>query len=80
MQIKNTLAQIVNYEKTKIIWKVQNDVCQLNIYPLNISRSKKACDLKISQSIIYVKKYFYMFFPTLKDIIWAKSKNNHWIS
>ena len=39
--------------------------------PLNILRSNKAYGLKVSQSIIYVKKYFYMFSSTLKDIIQA---------
>ena len=32
-------------------------------------RSKKACGLKIAESIIYVKECFYMFFSTLKDIL-----------
>ena len=40
----------------------------------NILGSKKAYGLKISQSIIYVKKYFHMFFSTLKNIIEAQSK------
>ena len=39
--------------------------------PLNILRSNKAYGLKVSQSIIYVKKYFCMFSSTLKDIIQA---------
>ena len=39
--------------------------------PLNILRSNNAYGLKVSQSIIYVKKYFYMFSSTLKDIIQA---------
>ena len=30
--------------------------------PWNVLRSKKAYGLKISQSIIYVKEYLYMFF------------------
>ena len=52
-----------------IIWKVLRDVRPKK--PLNILRSNKAYGLKISQSIIYVKKYFYMFSSTLKDIIQA---------
>ena len=52
-----------------IIWKVLRDVCPKK--PLNILRSNKAYGLKVSQSIIYVKKYFYMFSSTLKDIIQA---------
>ena len=32
---------------------------------------------EISQSIIYVKEYFHMFFSTLKDITQAQSKTNH---
>ena len=32
---------------------------------------------KISQSITYVKEYFYMFFSTLKYIIQVQSKRNH---
>ena len=57
MQTRNTLAHIVNYEKT-IFFK--ND---------NILVFKRAYDMKISQSIIYVKDYFYLFFSTLRDII-----------
>ena len=45
------------------------DVCPKK--PLNILRSNKAYGLKVSQSIVYVKKYFYMFSSTLKDIIQA---------
>ena len=52
-----------------IIWKVLRDVRPKK--PLNILRPNKAYGLKISQSIIYVKKYFYMFSSTLKDIIQA---------
>ena len=48
--------------------------------PSNILRSKKAYDLKISQSIIYVKGYFYTFFSTLKSTIHKQSKANHRIS
>ena len=36
--------------------------------PSNILRSKKAYGLKISESIIYIKEYFYTFFSTLKYI------------
>ena len=43
----------------------------------NILRSKKAGCLKISQSIIYVKICFYIFFSAVKDIIQAQSKTNH---
>ena len=32
---------------------------------------------EISQSIIYVKEYFCMFFSTLKDNIQPQSKSNH---
>ena len=45
--------------------------------PSNILRFKKACGLKISQSIIYVVDYFYMFFSTKKDIAQAQNKINH---
>ena len=44
--------------------------------PSNILRSKKAYALKIAQNIIYVKGYFYIFFPTLKDILQAQNKKN----
>ena len=46
--------------------------------PSNILRSKKSYDLKISQSTIYVKEFFYMFFHTLRDIIQADSEE--WFS
>ena len=46
---------------------------------INLRKTIKAYDLKISQKIIYVKEYFYVFF-TLKDIIEAQNKPNHWIS
>ena len=36
--------------------------------------------LQLSLASIYVNKYFFIFFSTLKDIIQAKSKANHWIS
>ena len=36
--------------------------------PSNILRSKKAYGLKISESIIYIKGYFYTFFSTVKYI------------
>ena len=36
---------------------------------LEYFRSNKAYGLKVSQSMIYVKEYSYMFFSTLKDII-----------
>ena len=53
----------------RLFLKVRNDVRQLRKNPLkNILRSKKAYSLKISQSIIYVKEYFYMFFSILKQI------------
>ena len=61
----------------KTIWKVQHDVCQFIKKPLNILRFKKAYDLKISKSVIYVKKYFYMFFSALKGLIETKNKTNH---
>ena len=82
--MKNTLIHMVNYEKTisdeKTIWKRRHDVRQLRKKISNILWSKEAYDMKILQSIIYVKEYFYMFFSTLKDIIQTKSKTNHWIS
>ena len=40
-------------------------------------RTKKVYGLKITQSGIYVKEYFYMFFSTLKDIIQAQYKISH---
>ena len=33
---------------------------------------QESLNLKISQSIIYVKEYFYIFLSILKDIIQAK--------
>ena len=50
------------------------DVSQLRKKPLNIIRSKKVYGLKIAQSIIYVKEYFYMFYSVLKDLIQAQNK------
>ena len=44
----------------KIIWKVRYDILQLK-KAWNIFRSKKAYGLKISQSFIYVKKFFIRF-------------------
>ena len=35
----------------------------------NVLKFKKACGLKISQNIVYVKEYFYMLLFTLQDII-----------
>ena len=48
--------------------------------PLEYLKIWKAYGLKISQSIIYVKECFLVFFSTLKDLLQAKSKTNHWIS
>ena len=42
--------------------------------PSNILRYKKAYGLKFAQSIIYVKEYFYMLLPTLKDLLQAQNK------
>ena len=58
---------------------LKNATCHLSAKkkPLNILRSKEAYGLKISQSIVYIKKYFYVFYSTLKDIIQAQSKTNH---
>ena len=60
-----------NFWLKKIIWKVRPSTWKKSS---NILGSKKAYGLKISQSIIYVKKYFHMFFSTLKNIIQAQSK------
>ena len=57
----------------KIFWKVRHDVRQLGKYP-RISWSKKVSSLKISQSIIYIKKYFYLFFSALKVLHKQKVK------
>ena len=48
--------------------------------PSNTLRSKKAYGVKMSQGIVYVTEYFYMFFSPLKDVIQTKSKTNSWIS
>ena len=45
--------------------------------PLNILRSKKAYDLKISGGIFDVKAVFWYVFPTPKYIPQAKNKINH---
>ena len=37
-------------------------------------KTHESSGLKIFQSIIYVKEYFYMLFFTLKDIIQAQTK------
>ena len=50
-------------------------VRQLIKIPSCILRSEKAYGLKISQSIIYVKEYFYIFFSTLKDVIKQRAQN-----
>ena len=50
-------------------------VRQLIKIPSRILRSEKPYGLKISQSIIYVKEYFYIFFSTLKDIIKQRAQN-----
>ena len=82
------------FEK-RIIWNVRHDVHQLRKNPrvsydprkLTVWKSYRILFKKylfisflfISQSI-YVKEYFYMFFSTLKDIIQAQIKTNHyWI-
>ena len=44
--------------------------------PSNTLRSKKAYGVKMSQGIVYVTDYFYMFFSPLKDVIQTKSKTN----
>ena len=43
----------------------------------NFFRSRKADGLKISEIIIYVKEYFYLYFSALKDILQAPRKINH---
>ena len=43
-------------------------------------KSKKPKGVKIPQSVIYVKEYFYLFFSTMEDIIQAQSKTHDWIS
>ena len=45
-----------------------------------ILRSKKAYGLKILQSIIHVKEYFYIFLSRLKDILSTQNQLDHWIS
>ena len=54
---KDNLSQIINGE----VW---HDVRQLK--SSNILIANKACGLKTSQTIIYVKGYFNMFFCTWK--------------
>ena len=67
--MKNTLPHIVNFEKT--IFGNKN-------YLENVTWRPSRCDgVKISQSVIYVKEYFIMFFSTLKDIMQAQNKTNH---
>ena len=68
---KSTLIQIVNYGKTtfdkkKKIWKARHDVRQPKTKPLEYLKIQETYGLKISQSIIYVKGYFSMFFSTWK--------------
>ena len=43
-------------------------------------KSKKPKGVKIPQSVIYVKEYFYLFFSTMEDVIQAQSKTHDWIS
>ena len=57
---KDNLSKIINEE----VW---HDVRQLK--SSNILIANKACGLKTSQTIIYVKGYFNMFFCILKDTI-----------
>ena len=54
----------VNLEKTLEYLKIQESLQSENF----------------TQSTIHVKKYFYIFFSTLKYIIEAQSKTNHLIS
>ena len=64
--MKNTLTRIASYEKT--IFDKKNNLSEkcgmasVNLEkPSNILRSKKGYGLNISQSIIYVKEYCYVF-------------------
>ena len=76
--MKHTLTHIIHHEKTIFDKKKKNNnnnnlkgaTWRLSTEekPSNILRSKKAYGLKISESIIYIKGYFYTFFSTLKYI------------
>ena len=74
----NYFNSIINYEKA--IFDKKNNLKSATWRPstqekpLSPLGSKKAYGLKISQSIIYVKEYIYMFFSTLKEIIQTQSK------
>ena len=79
--MKNNLTHIFNYEKITFDKKnKKSDMTSVNIEKtleyLN-TLSRVPYGLKISQRIIYVTEYFYMFFSTLKDIIQVQSKTDH---
>ena len=57
-----------------IIWEEWHDVYQVRKNP-RISYYPRTLAAWKSQSIIYVKEHFYMFFSTLKDIQ-AQSKTD----
>ena len=58
---------------------MRHDVRQLR-KNLRISYDpRKLMAWKSHRVLDHVKEYFHMFFSTLKDIIWVKSKTNHLI-
>ena len=75
--MKNVLPHLFNYEMT-ILGK-KNNLKSEFVTSGNLDKTK-TYGLKISQSIIYVKDCFYIFFSTPKDIAQIQNKITYWIS
>ena len=71
--MKNTLTHTHSIIKRQFLKKKEFEKCNMKSVNLEKAlgclRSKKVNDLKISQSIIYLKGFFYMFLSALKHII-----------
>ena len=81
--MKNTLTHIVNYEKRifdkKIIWKYDMASFKLG----KTLEYRKIQESLQSENLTedYLRNGIFLYvFPTLKNIIQAQSKTNHWIS
>ena len=62
----------------KQIRKVKHDVLQLaKKKTLEYFKIQESLRLKVVQSIICVKEYFFVFFSTLKHILQVQNKINH---
>ena len=86
-RLTHAFSVIISYDEKKIFYKKKKKKFKSATWRpstqeklSNVLRYKKAYGLQISQNIIYVKEYLYMFFSTLRDIVQAnktnKSQNN----